>query len=193
MIEIKKRKKKPRSEKNVKEKSNVKKTMRFDKWQRYVIVLVVVEIVAMVFFKFILIPGTAVSESMEPTIMTGDWGFSNGLAYVFKEPQRGDIIIFDSDELNEVMTKRIIGLPGETVSFYDGYVYINDGLIYEDYIGSDVETNSVISDFIVPEGCYFVLGDNRDDSYDSRFWDNPYITKDAIKGKWLTTLWHFDK
>lgn len=161
-------------------------------WQKFIVELVVVAIVSALIFKLVLIPGTTVSNSMEPTIKTGDWGFSNGLAYVLKEPQRGDVIVFYSKELGKILTKRVIGLPGDTVSFYDGYVYINDGLIREEYIDEDVETNSAISDFIVPEGSYFVLGDNREYSYDSRFWSDPYVKRCDIKGKWMTALLHFD-
>lgn len=160
---------------------------------KFLIEIGVIAIATLFVFKLVLIPGKVVSGSMEPTLMTGDWGFVNGLAYVVNEPQRGDIIAFYSREKNEIMTKRIIGLPGDTVSFYDGYVYINDGLVYEEYIGENVETNSIISDFFVPEDCYFVLGDNRTNSYDSRFWSDPYVKKSDIKGKWLTTLIHFGK
>ena len=165
-----------------------KKGVSRDGKKRFLLELMVVAIVFLLVFRFVLIPGSVVSSSMEPTLMTGDWGFVNGLAYVFNEPKRGDIISFYSREKNEIMTKRVIGLPGDTVSFYDGYVYINYGLVYEEYLGEDVETNSVITDFIVPEGCYFVLGDNREGSYDSRFWADPYVRKGDIKGKWLTTI-----
>ena len=158
---------------------------------KFFIEIGIIAIVALIVFKLVLIPGNIVSVSMEPTLMTSDWGFVNGLAYVVNEPQRGDVISFYSKERKEIMIKRIIGLPRDTVSFYDGYVYINDGLIYKEYIGEDVETNSIVTDFIVPDGCYFVLGDNRTDSFDSRFWSDPYVKKSDIKGKWLTTLIHF--
>ncbi len=160
--------------------------------QRFGVELVVVVIAAIYIFRFVLIPFTCPSESMQPTIEAGSWGFFNGIAYAFKAPKRGDIISFYSKELGEMLCKRVIGLPGDTVSFYDGYVYINDSLVYEEYIGEDVETNSAINEFVVPKGCYFVLGDNRENSYDSRYWDDPYVKKSAIKGKWMTTLLHFD-
>ena len=159
-------------------------------WKRTAVELVIVAIVAFLAFKFVLIPGYVPSESMNPTLKTGDWGFANGLAYIIHEPERGDIIVFESDELNEILIKRVIGLPGDTVSFYDGYVYINDGLVVEEYIGSDIETNSAVQDFIVPDGCYFVLGDNRENSLDSRFWNNPYVSKKDIKGKYMFTILH---
>ena len=91
------------------------------------------------------------------------------------------------------MTKRIIGLPGETVSFYDGNVYINDTLFEEDYLEESVATYALNHDYWVPDGCYFMMGDNRMDSKDSRFWNNPYVAKSFIKGKWLGTLVHFNR
>ena len=180
--------KSPKKEVRV-EKKNVKKDNSFSK-KRTVIELVIVAAVSFGIFKYVIIPGYVPSESMYPTLNVGDWGFANGLAYVLHEPQRGDIIVFESEELNETLIKRVIGLPGDTVSFYDGYVYINDGLIVEEYIDSDVETNSNVQEFIVPEGCYFVLGDNRESSYDSRFWSNPYVSADSIKGKYMFTILH---
>ncbi len=161
------------------------KSKGFSAIQRAGIEIFAVVAISAIIFKFVLIPGIVPSSSMEPTLKVGDWGFANGLAYVLHEPQRGDIIVFENAELNETMIKRVIGLPGETVSFYDGYVYINDGLVYEEYIGSDVETNSAVQDFIIPDGCYFVLGDNRADSYDSRFWTTPYVTRNHIIAKWV--------
>ena len=183
----------------VEEKKEKKKTVKpvnkkvLSSVQKIGIEVIVVAIISMLMFKFVLIPGIVPSSSMEPTLKVGDWGFANGLAYMFHEPERGDIVIVDSKELNEIIVKRVIGLPGDTVSFYDGYVYINDGLVYEDYIGADVETNSAVSDFIVPDGCYFILGDNRADSYDSRYWNNPYVTKSEIKGKYLVALFNLSK
>ena len=153
--------------------------------------LLVVVLLANLFFKFVLIPGYVPSASMYPTLKIGDWGFANGLAYVMNEPQRGDIIVFRSSENDEILIKRVIGLPGDTVSFYDGYVYINDGLIYEEYIDEKIETNSLTKDFTVPDGCYFVLGDNRTESYDSRFWDDPYVKKSDIIGKYMITIFNF--
>ena len=174
-------------------KESSKTGFKFTGIQKYVIIIVLVIILSNLFFKFVLVPGYVPSESMQPTLEISDWGFANGLAYVVHEPQRGDIIVFNSKELNEVLVKRVIGLPGDTVSFYDGYVYINDGLVYEEYIGEDVETNSPTRDFIVPEGCYFVMGDNRTASYDSRFWSNPYVAKSDIIGKYMIKIINIKK
>lgn len=152
----------------------------------------VVAIVVVIFLKFVLVPGSVSSGSMSPTINSGDYIVANGLAYLVKSPQRGDVVCFKSDEFNEMMVKRIIGLPGDEISFRDGYVCINGEVQYEPYINPSVETNSPKT-FSVPDGSYFMLGDNREDSLDSRFWDNPYISRDKIIGKYFYTMFHSDK
>lgn len=128
------------------------------------------------------------SGSMEPTIMTGEFTIVNKLAYLNKEPQRGDVIAFKSEEFNKYLLKRIIGVPGDEIEFHDGYVYIN-GLICDEsaYLDEDVETNCDKS-FTVPDGSYFVMGDNREHSTDSRFFKAPYILKDDIMGR---VFYHF--
>lgn len=125
------------------------------------------------------------SGSMEPTLMTGDVNVFNRLAYVNHEVQRGDIITFWSEELSEHMSKRIVGVAGDHIDFHDGYVFIN-GLLADEslYLDEDIETNCSKS-FDVPDGCVFVLGDNRENSVDSRFFDNPYIPEKDIIGKYL--------
>lgn len=133
---------------------------------------------------FVLQVGVVESASMEPAIMTGEITVTNKLAYVKREPERGDIVTFISKENgNAVNTKRIIGIPGDSIRFYSGYVVINDLVCDEtEYLLLDVETNCM-NTFEVPEDCYFMLGDNRDNSFDSRHWDNPYISKDDICGE----------
>ena len=129
------------------------------------------------------------SPSMEPTLMTNDMIIENRLAYVVHDIKRGDIVSIHraGDSIMEAWGKRVIGLPGETVSFKDGYVYIDGELLEEDYIDDDIETNCQKT-FTVPEGCYFVLGDNREVSNDSRFWDNPYVKESDIIAKYMFSI-----
>lgn len=129
------------------------------------------------------------SASMEPTLMTHDLGIANRLAYVKHDVQRGDIVSFNKivDGKKEVYAKRIIGLPGETISFESGYVLVNGEMIDEPYINSEIETNCQKT-FTVPEDCYFVLGDNREISNDSRYWDEPYVNKSDITSKYMFSI-----
>lgn len=146
-------------------------------------------VVLVILLKFIFCIGPIASGSMEPTLKTGDSGIYNRLAYIGdKEVNRGDIIVFYSREFNETIGKRVIGLPGDEIKFKDGYVFINGQYVDEsDYIPADVETNCSKT-FKVPAGCYFLLGDNRENSNDSRYWANPYISKKDIIGKYIASF-----
>lgn len=101
--------------------------------------------------------------------------------------QRGDIVAFQSDELNIQMVKRLIGLPGDNVVInQQGKLTINGQAVVETYVQYPA---NVGEHFEVPEGCYLFLGDNRSDSNDARYWDNPYIPAEKIRGKAIFTLW----
>lgn len=146
----------------------------------------IVIITTIIAFRFILFTGYVGSGSMEPTIMTGDISVSYRLAYVNEKPERGDIIIFKRN--GDTLGKRVVGIENDVVEFIDGYVYINGELLDEsEYIDTDIETNSNKS-FEVPEGCVFVLGDNRENSLDSRHWENPYVPETDIIAKLLFVI-----
>ena len=145
----------------------------------------IVFIGVIIIVKALVISSLITSGSMEPTLMTGDRAIYFRWAYINSEPERGDIIDFHYGD--DVYSKRVIGTPGDFVQFDSGYVYINGEKISEPYIDDDVETNC-LSSFIVPDDSYFVLGDNREDSYDSRFWDDPYVKRDDIMGKLLFNI-----
>lgn len=104
--------------------------------------------------------------SMNPRIVPNDICIANRLAYVKEQPEHGDIVFFDKEESESNFCKRIIGVPGDVIEFCDGYVYLNGEKLDEEYLDSDVETNCM-KIFEVPDNCYFVLGDNREDSVDS--------------------------
>lgn len=120
--------------------------------------------------------------SMESTIMTGSRILINRLAYLADDPQRGDIISFypPYDHKNGYL-KRVIALPGETIEGIDGKIYIDGAILEEPYIMEEIEED--FGPFLVPEDSYFVMGDNRNNSWDARFWDEKFITKDDIIGR----------
>lgn len=125
---------------------------------------------------------------MEPMINVGDVIVNTRF---FRSVERGDIVTFSWKE-NDIAGKRVIGLPGEEVSFRDGYVYINQEQLDEPYLDSTIETNCKKT-FVVPENSYFVMGDNRLDSFDSRYWENPYISIDDIQSKFICVVYRSHK
>jgi len=140
---------------------------------------------AYIILTYVIMISVVQSGSMEPKLGVGNTVFYNRLAYVNNQPQRGDIIVFFSEEYSSYFAKRVIGLPGDKISFKDGYVVINGQYCDESkYIDTDIETNSS-KEFEVPDNCYFVLGDNRELSKDSRHWNQPYIEKNVIEGKYM--------
>lgn len=123
------------------------------------------------------------SESMLDTLQVGDKVYGNRLAYLKEEPERGDIIIFHPpDEPEKFYIKRLIGLPGEKVVIDDAKIYINDSEVplEEDYLYEEWTEDNDDMEYQVPEGCYFMLGDNRNDSWDARFWENTYVERKAL-------------
>lgn len=128
-----------------------------------------------VFFN-ILVP----TESMYPTIKVNDRILVSRI-YNMTKLKRGDVIVFYSKELKEPLIKRLIGLSGDSIEIKnDGKVYVNGEELDESYV---VNKSNLSGKYTVPENSYFFLGDNRANSLDSRYWDNPFISEDDIKGK----------
>ncbi len=144
--------------------------------------------VALFINNFIIVNATVPSSSMEKTIMTDDRVIGLRLAYRNSDPLRGDIIIFKfPDDESILYIKRVIGLPGDTVEIHDGGVYLNGELMNEPYI--TVKTEGNFGPYTVPEGHYFMLGDNRNNSADSRYWKNTYLSRDKVVGKAVLRYW----
>ena len=132
---------------------------------------------------------TSVSgHSMETTLQDGDQLIVVKISYRFRDPKRYDIIVFPYQyEENVYYIKRIIGLPGETVEIISGKVYINGELLDEPYLSE--EPTGDYGPYQVPEDSYFMLGDNRAVSKDSRYWHNTYVKKDKIIAKAFVMYW----
>jgi signal peptidase I len=135
---------------------------------------------------FVILNGHVPTRSMEKIIMQKDRIVANRLAYLFSEPQRGDIVVFyapdqKAQNIKSYYVKRIIGLPGDTVVVRNKNVYVNGQLLKEPYL--HVITEGETEEFHVPEGHYFMMGDNRNDSGDSRSWVHPFVPREDILGK----------
>jgi signal peptidase I len=123
---------------------------------------------------------------MIPTFQIRDRLIVNRFIYRFTEPNRGDIIVFKSTTDDKDYVKRCIGLPGETVEMKNGYVYINGKLLV--LSGVDIQRDRTnFGPMVVPQSSYFVLGDNRGNSRDSRYWG--VVPKAHLMGKSLFTFW----
>ncbi|MBD0344330.1 MAG: signal peptidase I [Coleofasciculus sp. Co-bin14] len=140
-------------------------------------------------------PRYVASGSMQPTLEVNDRLMIDKLTYLWSDPQRGDIVVFSPTEalkrknLNDTFIKRAIGLPGEKVEIKGGRVYINDRVLSEQYIAE-----YLVYDWgpvTVPPNSYLVMGDNRDNSYDGRYWG--FVPRDHIIGKATIRFWSPDR
>ena len=127
--------------------------------------------------------------SMQPNFWTGEYLISSKLSYYLNDPIRGDVIVFrHPNNSGTNLIKRVIGLPGDTVVVRDQQVFVNGLPLDEPYINS---APAYSGEWHVPEGSYFVLGDNRNNSSDSHNWN--FVPRENIIGKALAVLWPPDK
>lgn len=154
----------------------------------FMLPIVIAVILALLLKTLVFANAVVPSGSMLSTIEIGDRIVASRLAYITNDPQRYDVVIFKyPDDERQNYVKRIIGLPGETVEIKDGTVYVTQ---------TNGKTIQLRDDFVtyctpvgdygpykVPEDSYFMMGDNRNDSEDSRFWDNKFVKKKKIVGK----------
>ena len=153
----------------------------------YIKILCIAIVLALFINHFVIVNASVPTGSMNNTIMEGDRLIGFRLAYTFSQPKRGDIIIFKyPDDPTQKFVKRVIGLPGDVVKIANENgtvnVYVNDEKLNEPYLKEAMRINQDYL-FIVPNNSYFVMGDNRNDSKDSRFWKNTYVPEDYIIAK----------
>ena len=135
-------------------------------------------------------------QSMEPTLSNGDNLIVDKISYRFRDPQRYDIIVFPYKyEEDTYYIKRIIGMPGETVQVIGGYVYINGELLESDIYGAEPMESGQLADQPITLGAdeYFVLGDNRNHSSDSRDPSVGVLKRSDLLGRAWVRIYPFDK
>ena len=165
------------------------------KWGYWILELaelvVVAGTAALLIRTFVVMVSVVPTGSMIPTLMIGDRLLVDRVTYRFRAPVRGEIVVFDSVVDNKDYVKRLIGLPGEHIQIKDGIVYANGKEVF--FAGVNVQQDSPSSDLAnmgpikIPQGHYFMMGDNRNNSRDSRFWGT--VPRQNIFGKALFTFW----
>jgi signal peptidase I len=150
-----------------------------------------------IMYLFLFQPHQVRGNSMLPNFYDKEYLLTDKISYRLTTPKRGEVVIFKAPKNEEYdYIKRIIGLPGEMVGIRDGQVYINDQVLRENYLPADTKTAGGLflkegQTIPVPDGSYFVLGDNHDHSSDSRDWGP--VPKDNVIGKAWLRYWPLDK
>ncbi|HHW00044.1 MAG TPA: signal peptidase I [Clostridiaceae bacterium] len=194
--------------------SSEKKTSLYKEILHWLEAILLAFLIALLLRGFVLDKVYVDGSSMERTLSSGDRLIVYKLGYYFDKPKRGDIIVLqaneDSESVNPVFRKlpflkkflygfeetdyikRVIGLPGEELDIRDGYVYINGVRLDEPYVTPGITENGRISTpIVIEENKYFVLGDNRQNSRDSR--EIGLIDFDKIRGKAVFRVWPLEK
>ncbi len=172
------------SEKNIKE---------LKEWIKDILIAVIVAVIILQFIK----PTFVRETSMLPTLQEYNFLFLSKQSYTFGEPKHGDIIVFHTNLKTQtgdekMLIKRVIGLPGDTIDIEDGTVSVNGQVLDEPYI-MDPYTSGYVKDVVVPEGNLFVMGDNRQNSIDSRDPNVGYVKIEDVYGKAVFRLYPFSE
>lgn len=169
----------------------------FKEWMKSIIIAAFLAVIIMQ----LIVPTVVKEHSMEPSFYGGDYLIVSKISYKIGDPKRGDVIIFKSDiplsnedpnGSKKLLIKRVIGLPGDVINIHDYKVFVNGEELNEPYI-NDGGTPGDVRDYTVPKGEYFVMGDNRTVSIDSRRSEVGPVDKDRIVGKAIVRLYPFDR
>lgn len=157
-------------------------------WIKTICTSLLISLVIITFARPTIVDG----HSMNPTLKHYDILLMNQLLYKTKDPAHGDVIIFKLESEGRNLVKRVIGIEGDLVEIKDGRVFVNGIELEEDYI-LETDISSKDLTLVVPEGKFFVLGDNRNGSKDSRSIDVGPVDEDIILGKAYFRLFPFTK
>ena len=170
----------------------------------YLLVAICAVVAALLVQAYVVKPYRIPSESMAATLVPQDRVLVNKVVYRMRDPHRRDIVVIDSKVLNKVLIKRVVGLPGERIALKDGAVYIDGRRLSEPYVdvsgGRREQTDPVFgtgktwaleTPYVIPPGNYFVMGDNREVSDDSRDWGT--VPRNEIVGEAFFTYWPLNR
>ena len=162
-------------------------------WIKDILIAVLVAVIILQFIK----PTFVRETSMMPTLQEYNFLFLSKQAYHFGEPKHGDIIVFHTKLKTQtgsekMLIKRVVGLPGDSITIEDGNVYI-DGKEQDQSYTMDGYTNGYVKDVVVPKGELFVMGDNRQNSIDSRDPNVGFVRIDDVYGKAVFRLYPFNE
>jgi len=167
--------------------------------RRLIFLAVIAAVIALLLRIFVIEGIFVASASMEPTFAVGRQLFLEKIVLKFREPKRGEVIVFPSPvKKGKDLVKRVIALPGDTVEIKDKVVFLNGEKLNEMYVQFTRPYERLkgdnIKEITIPEGMVFVMGDNRDESNDSRDWIDPalderimFISINSIKGRVIST------
>ncbi len=154
-----------------------------------VVIVVAAFAIAMLVQAFVVKPFTIHQVSMQNTLMEGDRILLNRMSYHFRDPARGDVIVFHSPMTKgEDLVKRVIGVPGDRLEIKGGILYLNGVAQDEPYLKEKLMRDDM-AETIVPQGTVFVMGDNRNNSGDSRFFGP--VPRNQIIGSAFCVYWPF--
>lgn len=156
------------------------------------VISILIAVVLAFFIRYFIVELYMVEgPSMRPTLVNGERLVVNKFIYRFKEPEKGEILIFKfPKDPSRDFIKRVIAVAGDTIEIKDGRVYVNGQLLNEPYILERTRSSYPLS--TVPQGTIFVMGDNRNNSEDSRFADVGFVPLNMIKGKAMMIFWPLD-
>jgi len=177
----------------------------YQRWYFYIVFFIVLclaeeavrETIKQNFCEAFRIPSTA----MSPTLIPGDNVLVTKRAYIVQQPERNDVIVHTladdpltpQDESAVNYVKRIVAVGGDLVEIRGTTLYLNGKIVEEPFAQWALGGEKEQPPLTVPEGCYFVLGDNRDYSKDSRYWSDPFVHREQITGKVLSIYWPWDR